>query len=92
MLAADVQVGEPTDVEDSEDEVRFALTSEAGLNDGLAFPFVYAAIAIASTSLAPSDWLAEWFTVDVLWKIGVGVGGGLLDRLAARQAVLPRAQ
>ncbi|WP_406068134.1 cation:proton antiporter [Micromonospora sp. NBC_01638] len=78
VLAADVQVGEPTDVEDSEDEVRFALTSEAGLNDGLAFPFVYAAIAIASTSLAPSDWLAEWFAVDVLWKVIVGVGGGLL--------------
>ncbi|KAB1942564.1 sodium:proton antiporter [Micromonospora sp. ALFpr18c] len=78
VLAADVQVGEPTDVEDSEDEVRFALTSEAGLNDGLAFPFVYAAIAIASTSLAPRDWLAEWFTVDVLWKVSVGVGGGLL--------------
>ena len=78
VLASDVQVGEPTDVEDSEDEVRFALTSEAGLNDGLAFPFVYAAIAIATTSLAPADWLARWFTVDVLYKLAVGVGGGLL--------------
>ncbi|MEU4568745.1 cation:proton antiporter [Micromonospora sp. NPDC023956] len=78
VLAADVQVGEPNDVEDSEDEVRFALTSEAGLNDGLAFPFVYAAIAIASTSLAPADWLAHWFTVDLLWKVGAGVAGGLL--------------
>lgn len=78
VLASDVQVGEPTDAEDSEDEVRFALTSEAGLNDGLAFPFVYAAIAIATTSLAPRDWLAHWVTVDVLWKLGVGVGGGLL--------------
>ncbi|MFG2057390.1 cation:proton antiporter [Micromonospora sp. NPDC048930] len=78
VLAADVQVGEPTDVEDSEDEVRFALTSEAGLNDGLAFPFVYAAIAIATTSLAPADWLARWLTIDVLYKLTVGVGGGLL--------------
>ncbi|SCG51892.1 NhaP-type Na+/H+ or K+/H+ antiporter [Micromonospora siamensis] len=78
VLASDVQVGEPTDAEDSEDEVRFALTSEAGLNDGLAFPFVYAAIAIASTSLAPADWFAEWFAVDVLYKLAVGVGGGLL--------------
>ncbi|MEU5564111.1 cation:proton antiporter [Micromonospora musae] len=78
VLASDVQVGEPTDAEDSEDEVRFALTSEAGLNDGLAFPFVYAAIAIASTSLAPGDWLARWLTVDVLWKVGIGVGGGLV--------------
>ncbi|SCG68637.1 cation:proton antiporter [Micromonospora halophytica] len=78
VLAADVQVGEPTDVEDSEDEVRFALTSEAGLNDGLAFPFVYAAIAIATAGLAPSAWLADWFNVDVLYKLSVGVGGGLL--------------
>ncbi|MCM0677794.1 cation:proton antiporter [Micromonospora phytophila] len=78
VLAADVQVGEPTDVEDSEDEVRFALTSEAGLNDGLAFPFVYAAIAIATTSLAPGDWLGRWLTVDVLWKVGAGVLGGWL--------------
>ncbi|SCG70946.1 cation:proton antiporter [Micromonospora humi] len=78
VLASDVQVGEPTDAEDSEDEVRFALTSEAGLNDGLAFPFVYAAIAIASTSLAPSDWLGEWLAVDVVYKLAAGVGGGLL--------------
>ena len=59
VLASDVQVGEPTDVEDSEDEVRFALTSEAGLNDGLAFPFVYAAIAIATAGLAPTGWLGR---------------------------------
>ncbi|MEU2615733.1 cation:proton antiporter [Micromonospora sp. NPDC007271] len=78
VLAADVQVGEPSDVEDSEDEVRFALTSEAGLNDGLAFPFVYAAVAIATTSLGPADWLARWLTVEVGYKLTVGVGGGLL--------------
>ncbi|MFG3421422.1 cation:proton antiporter [Micromonospora sp. NPDC049460] len=78
VLAADVQVGEPSDVEDSEDEVRFALTSEAGLNDGLAFPFVYAAIAIATTGLAPADWLGRWLAVDVLWKVVAGVAGGWL--------------
>ncbi|MEU1602716.1 cation:proton antiporter [Micromonospora matsumotoense] len=78
VLASDVQVGEPTDAEDSEDEVRFALTSEAGLNDGLAFPFVYAAIAIASVGLAPSGWITEWVAVDVLYKLAAGVGGGLL--------------
>ncbi|KEQ51785.1 Sodium/hydrogen exchanger [Sphingobium chlorophenolicum] len=33
VLAADVQVGPPKTGE--EDEVRFGLTSEAGLNDGL---------------------------------------------------------
>ena len=38
VLASDVQVGPPR--QGMEDEVRFTLTSEAGLNDGLAFPFV----------------------------------------------------
>jgi sodium/hydrogen antiporter len=38
VLASDVQVGPPRSGE--EDDARFALTSEAGLNDGLAFPFV----------------------------------------------------
>ncbi|WP_127508315.1 cation:proton antiporter [Actinoplanes solisilvae] len=76
VLASDVQVGEPTDEEDSEDEVRFALTSEAGLNDGLAFPFVYAAIAMAGT--AGLGWLGEWAWQDLIYKIVVGVIGGLV--------------
>lgn len=45
FLASDVQVGSPNSQE--EDDVRFALTSEAGLNDALSFPFVYLAFAIA---------------------------------------------
>jgi NhaP-type Na+/H+ or K+/H+ antiporter len=76
VLASDVQVGEPTDEEDSEDEVRFALTSEAGLNDGLAFPFVYAAIGMATVS--GLGWAGEWVLTDVLYKGAVGVAGGLV--------------
>jgi sodium/hydrogen antiporter len=76
VLASDVQVGEPTDEEDSEDEVRFALTSEAGLNDGLAFPFVYAAITLAGT--AGLAWTGEWALKDVFFKILVGIVGGLV--------------
>jgi sodium/hydrogen antiporter len=76
VLASDVQVGEPTDEEDSEDEVRFALTSEAGLNDGLAFPFVYAAIAMVG--VAGMGWAGEWALKDVLIKGVVGVAGGLI--------------
>ena len=45
VLASDVQVGAPG--HGKEDAVRFALTSEAGLNDGLAFPFVNLALAFA---------------------------------------------
>ena len=48
VLATEVQVAEPAAEPDevAEDEARFALTSEAGLNDGLAFPFAYAALAV----------------------------------------------
>ena len=77
VLASDVQVGEPTEDEDSEDEVRFALTSEAGLNDALAFPFVYAAIAMATHGANPAGWIGRWAAVDVAYKLGVGVLAGL---------------
>lgn len=40
----------PPNQDKHEDITRFSLTSEAGLNDGLAFPFVYLAIAIATAS------------------------------------------
>jgi NhaP-type Na+/H+ or K+/H+ antiporter len=71
VLASDVQVGPPRSGE--EDEVRFTLTAEAGLNDGLAFPFVNLAIAVAAHGASPGVWTAEWFAVDVLWKLAAGI-------------------
>jgi NhaP-type Na+/H+ or K+/H+ antiporter len=76
VLASSVQVGPPQDAE--EDEVRFALTSEAGLNDGLAFPFVHLAIAVALHGVGLGGWTWEWLGVAVLWKIAAGIGVGLL--------------
>ncbi|MDF0544161.1 sodium:proton antiporter [Sphingobium sp. H39-3-25] len=77
VLASDIQVGPPK--AGDEDEVRFGLTSEAGLNDGLAFPFVHLAIALAATG---QPWLADWLTYRVLWEILAGIGGGwLIGRL-----------
>jgi NhaP-type Na+/H+ or K+/H+ antiporter len=78
VLASEVQVSEPlTDSEQDDDEARFALTSEAGLNDGLAFPFVYAAIAMSLVGAAPAAWLPQWLVFDVLWRVGVGTLAGL---------------
>jgi NhaP-type Na+/H+ or K+/H+ antiporter len=75
VLAADVQVGPPRS--GTEDEVRFTLTAEAGLNDGLAFPFVNLAVAIAVASTvkdsASPSWILDWLAVDVVWKLGCGV-------------------
>ncbi|MCU1571706.1 MAG: cation transporter [Naasia sp.] len=79
VLATEVQVSEPVSSPDAaDDEARFALTSEAGLNDGLAFPFTYAAIAISLVGVAPSAWLPHWLAVDLAWRLTVGVGIGVL--------------
>jgi NhaP-type Na+/H+ or K+/H+ antiporter len=78
VLATEVQVGEPAeDSEGDEDEPRFALTSEAGLNDGLAFPFTYAAIAISLVGADPAGWLGRWLAVDLLWRVAAGTLMGL---------------
>lgn len=103
VLASDVQVGGPNaDVPDDPDpeqhadeidekhEVRFALTSEAGLNDGLAFPFVYAAIFLTAAPL--SEWGWSWVGWDLVGKsvlgTGVGVVAGLLFAKIAFGALL----
>lgn len=74
VLASDVQVGGPG--EGQEDQVRFGLTSEAGLNDGLAFPFTYLAILAATYGLAPQAWLGEWGFYYLFYKVAVGVAVG----------------
>ncbi|WP_110570901.1 cation:proton antiporter [Yoonia vestfoldensis] len=70
VLAGDVQVGPP--LEGREHPVRFTLTAEAGLNDGLAFPFVYLGLIIAAQGSDASVWFAEWFTRDLIYRIVVG--------------------
>ena len=79
VLASDVQVSAPAKGEgEGDDEVRFTLTSEAGLNDGLAFPFTNLAILIALNGVAPSGWLADFFLVELLYKLTVGLLGGVV--------------
>ena len=81
VLAGDIGVGPPG--EEDEHEPNFSLTSEAGLNDGLAFPFVLLAVLFAEGD--PTGGWPEWLAVDGLYAIVGGVVvGGLLGRLAAR--------
>ena len=70
VLAGDIGVGPPGD--EDEHEPNFALTAEAGLNDGLAFPFVFLGVVVAQGELGP-----EWLLADVLYGVGVGVALGL---------------
>lgn len=84
VLASDVQTPSP---QHHGGDVRFALTSEAGLNDALAFPFTMAAIAMLELGSAPSEWLAGWLATDVVYRIGVGLAAGLLAGRALRAIV-----
>jgi sodium/hydrogen antiporter len=82
VLAGDLQVGPPGS--EDEPEPRFALTAEAGLNDGLAFPFVLLGVFVAEQG--GTDWLGEWLATDVLYAVVVGLvigalAGHLLGRL-----------
>ena len=96
VLASDVQVGEPLteDIDDPDDEeapgedddIRFSLTAEAGLNDGLAFPFVHLALLLLAGGFAVAD-AGAWVGWYVLGKIAVGVAVGLAAGwLLGRQA------
>lgn len=76
VLASDVQVGPPKSGE--EDDTRFTLTSEAGLNDGLAFPFIMCAIAIAEAGRTGEPWFLRWLGSEVIWRLSAGVGVGVL--------------
>lgn len=70
VLASDVQIEKPETHE--EDEARFALTSEAGLNDAAAFPFVHLALAAAVTGWSWATW-REFLLVDLAQRLGLGL-------------------
>lgn len=79
VLAEEVQVGPPGGPAEDEDDVRFAVTSEAGVNDAAAFPFVNAAIAMAAAGGAGvQTWIGGWVLEDLLAKIAIGLVVGVL--------------
>jgi NhaP-type Na+/H+ or K+/H+ antiporter len=73
VLAGDLGIGPPGD--EDEREPRFAVTAEAGLNDGLAFPFVMLGMFVAAEG--GTAWFAEWLGADVVFSIvtGLAIGG-----------------
>jgi NhaP-type Na+/H+ or K+/H+ antiporter len=83
-----VGVGPPGD--EDEREPNFALTSEAGLNDGLAFPFVFLGAYIAAE--AGTEWVWEWLAADVAVAVpagqAIGAAGGWPDVASAGARLL----
>ncbi|MFE4106717.1 cation:proton antiporter [Almyronema epifaneia] len=72
VLASEVQLDHPSD----RDELRFGLTSEGGLNDSLAFPFVYFGV-YWMTKGDWQTWFAQWVWIDLVWAIAAGIGMGI---------------
>jgi NhaP-type Na+/H+ or K+/H+ antiporter len=73
VLASEVQL---TDTEDH-NELRFGLTSEGGLNDALAFPFVYFGLHWIKEGNWES-WFKSWVAIDLCWGIIGGIVGGIV--------------
>ena len=74
VLASDVQIERPGS--DQDDEARFTLTSEAGLNDAFAFPFVHLAILAAAGGWGIATWSS--FALDaVAIRLAIGLVAGV---------------
>ena len=76
VLASELQTSEPGKQDTSKS--KLGLTAEAGINDGLAFPFTFFAIFAVTKGLDYQNWIGEWFLNEFLIKIAIGVGVGLL--------------
>ena len=85
VLAGDIGVGPPG--EENESETSFAVTAEAGLNDGLAFPFVVLALFVSGQPGA--GWLPEWVLVDLLYAVFAGIAIGAVGGFAMAALLLP---
>lgn len=83
VLASEVSVGDAGD----RDRLRYALSGEAGLNDGTAFPFVVLALGLIAQGGGWGGWVWGWAIERVLWAVPAGLGLGFalgfgLGRLA----------
>jgi NhaP-type Na+/H+ or K+/H+ antiporter len=77
VLATDVQIRHPGD----RDLLRFTLTSEAGMNDGSAFPFVMLGMGLLGLHEL-GDFGLNWVVADVLWATVGGIAIGVLAGVA----------
>jgi sodium/hydrogen antiporter len=88
VLASSVTVGHSED----HDRLRYALSGEAGLNDGAAFPFVVLALLLSAGSV-DFAMLGHWAVKDVLWASGAALAIGFwLGWLVGRTAIFLRSR
>lgn len=83
VLASEVEVDSPSD----SDPLRIGLTGEAGLNDGMAFPFVMLGLGVLGLhELGAFGW--QWVAIDLVWAVTGGmVVGALLGTVIGRLVI-----
>ena len=89
VFASDVQVQHA----DDQDRLRFALTGEGGLNDGVAFPFVLLGLGLLGHHELGANGL-RWLAIDVVWASasGLAIGAALGTGVARFVLYLRRAR
>ncbi len=74
------------------DRLRYALSGEAGLNDGAAFPFVILALLLSQPDWTAGD-LGSWAAHRLLWAIPAGLlAGFVMGRSVGRVAIALRSR
>lgn len=88
VLAAEVQLESPEEQSERADRIPFSLTAEAGLNDGLAFPFTILAVLMAQVGVWSAVDFTAWVLDTLLLKIGIGTAMGVILGLAIRRMIV----
>lgn len=74
VLAGDVGLGPPGS--DPLGEPKLSLHTEAGINDGLASPFVLIGLFVATQG--GTSWIGKWIWADLIYAVGVAVAIGVV--------------
>lgn len=74
VLASAIAVSDAND----RDRMRYGLSGEAGLNDGMAFPFVVFALLLAENAGRLGGWVGEWALHRLVWAVPAGLLIGYL--------------
>lgn len=69
VLASAIAVNDAND----HDRMRYGLSGEAGLNDGMAFPFVIFALMLAEHTGPVGDWVGGWALHRLVWAVPAGL-------------------
>ncbi len=73
VLASDVQLEEHQDLKHRNTGLRYTLTAEAGINDGVAFPFVFLAIIWSQSQDFAAIDFSHYFWYYIVYKLLAGV-------------------